>query len=66
VAGSFAMENFHQHSVFGQEHTHAIDFRHTSREDQAAHEQEIKMRKALKVKNSPSPRPSEESSFSAL
>jgi hypothetical protein len=45
------MGNFHQHSVFGQEHTHAIDFRHSSREDQAAHEQEVKMRKTLKAKS---------------
>jgi hypothetical protein len=52
------MENFHQHNVFGQDHTHAINFRHTCREDQAAHEQEIKLRKALKAKARQSPRPS--------
>ena len=60
------MENSHQHSVFGQDHTHAIEFRHTSREDQAAHEQEIKLRKALKPKDRQSSRPSEETPFSAI
>jgi len=60
------MINFHQHSVFGQDHLHAIDFRHTSREDQAAHEQEIKMRKALKVKGRLTPPASGNNPFSTV
>jgi hypothetical protein len=60
------MENIHQHHVFGQDHTHAIDFRHASREDQAAHEQEIKMRKALKPKRRQPSRANEATPFSTL
>jgi hypothetical protein len=37
------MARLHTHSMFGQQYTHSTHFRHTSREDRAAHNRELQV-----------------------